>query len=250
MKISGATVPWLRIGAESVAIVASILLAFSIDTWWNSRQNAAEETAILRVLYSELEETKRFAVDNRIYVAALNDAYRQFLEASVGPDAALTDSEIDKFLADIHWKIDPSFLAVPSLRAVMSSGDLEYIANGDLRRKLGVLLLNFDGLKYEIERDARYFDDKIITYTQQHISMVQFYNVESHQPGFPERMWEADPLPLSSVTSHRDATRSMEFQNLLLQRTTLLTNVLSWAESDIEDVIQDAVDLIEQELSE
>jgi hypothetical protein len=31
-------IPWVRILAESVAIVASILLAFAVDAWWADRQ--------------------------------------------------------------------------------------------------------------------------------------------------------------------------------------------------------------------
>ena len=240
----------MRIGAESIAIVASILLAFSIDTWWDERQSVAEESAILQVLRSELEEAKKFAGDHRVYTRALNDLYRRFLEVSVGPEDKLTDAEIDRLLADIHWKIDASFLSVPSLRAVMSGGDLEYISNGELRRKLGVLLLNFDGLRNDIERDGRYFDDTVIPYAQQNFSMVQYYNVESHQPGFPEEIWAVDPIPLPTVISHRDATRTRVFQNLLLQRTTLMSNVLSWEESYIEDSLQDILDLIEIELSD
>jgi hypothetical protein len=31
------TVPWKHIAVEAAAIVASILLAFAIDAWWDAR---------------------------------------------------------------------------------------------------------------------------------------------------------------------------------------------------------------------
>jgi hypothetical protein len=33
-----AQIPWTRIAVESIAIVASILVAFAIDAWWEERQ--------------------------------------------------------------------------------------------------------------------------------------------------------------------------------------------------------------------
>jgi len=35
-------ISWKRLTAEAVAIVVSILLAFSIDAWWNNRQRETE----------------------------------------------------------------------------------------------------------------------------------------------------------------------------------------------------------------
>ena len=54
-------VPWLRIGAEAVAIIASILIAFPLDAWWDRHQSAQQEesTACRRSLlptYSWAEE--------------------------------------------------------------------------------------------------------------------------------------------------------------------------------------------------
>lgn len=36
-------IPWLRIAAEGPVVVASILLALAIDTWWAERQERREE---------------------------------------------------------------------------------------------------------------------------------------------------------------------------------------------------------------
>jgi hypothetical protein len=39
--------PWRRIIAEGLAIVASILLAFAIDAWWGRVNQASAEQALL-----------------------------------------------------------------------------------------------------------------------------------------------------------------------------------------------------------
>ena len=44
-------VPWKRLVAEATAIVVSILLAFAIDAWWESRSDReAEQSAITRLI--------------------------------------------------------------------------------------------------------------------------------------------------------------------------------------------------------
>lgn len=51
-------VPWLRIGAEAVAIVGSILLAFSIDAWNERRVERALEAEYLERVGDELRDAK------------------------------------------------------------------------------------------------------------------------------------------------------------------------------------------------
>ena len=49
-------VPWARLGVESVAIVASILIAFAIDTWWDDRQDREHERIYLESLRQEFAD--------------------------------------------------------------------------------------------------------------------------------------------------------------------------------------------------
>ena len=49
-------IPWLRVFIEAVAIVGSILLAFSIDAWWADRQEAVEGGRLADALASEIAE--------------------------------------------------------------------------------------------------------------------------------------------------------------------------------------------------
>jgi len=51
-------IPWLRIGTEGLAIVASILLAFAIDAWYENSVNRALGADYERRLTSELLQLK------------------------------------------------------------------------------------------------------------------------------------------------------------------------------------------------
>jgi len=56
-------IDWRRLSAEAAAIVASILLAFAIDAWWDERSDRAEEKEILESLQVEFEANRREAAD-------------------------------------------------------------------------------------------------------------------------------------------------------------------------------------------
>ena len=52
------TIPWGQIAVEAVAIVASVLLAFSIDAWWDNRKDLLEEQEILLGLEIEFADLR------------------------------------------------------------------------------------------------------------------------------------------------------------------------------------------------
>jgi hypothetical protein len=47
-------IPWKRITVEAAAIVASILLAFAIDAWWDDRKESNSQSAELARIHAEL----------------------------------------------------------------------------------------------------------------------------------------------------------------------------------------------------
>ena len=72
-------IPWPRILAEGAAIVVSILLAFSIQAWWEERQDHVEEAAILASLLPELEELEGLVRGTDIYVRAIRESATKLL---------------------------------------------------------------------------------------------------------------------------------------------------------------------------
>ena len=50
------TLPWKRLLAEAVAIVLSILLAFSIDAWWDNRSDRHAEQLLLQRLKADFTD--------------------------------------------------------------------------------------------------------------------------------------------------------------------------------------------------
>ena len=54
-------IPWPRILAEGTAVVVSILLAFSIDAWWDERKERADEHQVLLGLKAQFKANQREA---------------------------------------------------------------------------------------------------------------------------------------------------------------------------------------------
>ena len=51
------SIPWQRLAAESIAIVAGILLAFAIDAWWEEQGRIVEEIESLGLIHRDLTDT-------------------------------------------------------------------------------------------------------------------------------------------------------------------------------------------------
>ena len=58
-------IPWSRVLAEGAVIVVSILLAFSIDAWWEERQERRQETEYLAAIIDEMDRNLEAIPGNR-----------------------------------------------------------------------------------------------------------------------------------------------------------------------------------------
>ena len=58
--------PWLRITAEGIAIVVSILLAFGIQALWEERQERTREEALISGLLTEFHRNSQ-QLDARVF---------------------------------------------------------------------------------------------------------------------------------------------------------------------------------------
>ncbi len=128
------TIPWTRIFVEAAAIVASILLAFSIDAWWDSVQDRAEEREILSLLRAEFTANQK-VLARTAGIHRLNlDAMREIISASEA-DNSVGGESLDALFRQAggtpHY--NP---ATGALAATISSGRIDLIRNIELRNRL------------------------------------------------------------------------------------------------------------------
>lgn len=242
-------IPWKRIVIEMAAIVVSILLAFSIDAWWEDRQRQTEERSILMSLYPEAQELIRLVEYNAIRTDALRDATRRTYNASVSTDTQISDAQIDQHLIEISWWITPSDANAPVLESIVKGGDLEIISSRELRRHMASVMTMLDAYKEDMTRDSDFYNGAFLPFLQAHASLGQVYVVESHEPGFPDQTYPPyNIVPADKYSPNRELFENQEFRNLLLHRLTTTTNMLSWHDSDLEPALKVLLALVEKEL--
>ena len=147
-------IPWNRIAIEAAAIVASILLAFAIDAWWDERQERLEEQEVLSALIAEFQLNRAEAVEviethelGRQRVAAL----AQLTVAEVGVLRSVEAEEILVAMANPRT-FGPIRGTIDSL---IGAGRLSIIQDRELRKSL----TSFINLSEDAEEDAAYLTE-------------------------------------------------------------------------------------------
>ena len=128
-------IPWLRVFAEGVVIVGSILLAFGIQALWDGRVDRREEAESLQALHADflgtVEELDRVAGSHRLRLAAASE----LLGISAPGLRALARDSLQTLLrlSTRTTTIDPP---IATLKSLIASGELALISDKVLRSRL------------------------------------------------------------------------------------------------------------------
>ena len=243
-------ISWVRLTVESVAIVASILLAFGIDAWWSDRQQRVEEHLILAELLEEFQENK-ISLDERInFNYAILETTKLLLTLSGNSDRKLTLEEMDRHLFGINWFDPGGRFGTPVLQSLVSSGDLSIISNPSLRTSLAKWALKFDLIKGFLESDREYFTRVLEPFLINNTNMTQFYSSAQGVPGQPESSRQFIDVPNSiDITDHRPLLDDQVFENILLTRAESINDILTVGFHDVDLQLDATIRMIETELA-
>jgi hypothetical protein len=205
-----------RVLAEGVVIVGSILLAFSIDAYWEQRGERAEEHTLLVNLEAEFTEN-----------LARLDRLLTFHERAEASGARLLDIAWSRENYPENQVIDSLLVAVflvggtfnPSsgaLTSFLTSGNPELIGNQHLRD----LLTSWPGVIQDNEEDEsrvmRLIDDRLTPFLLSHASLAQAYAADASGIEM-YGTFEAGPERVDL----RRVVQSREFRNHVVTRVTL-----------------------------
>lgn len=133
MKINSETrltaIPWIRIGAESAAIIASILIAFAIDSWWADRNEDIARKELVAAMLVDFEETIAEADATRAELVEQIESIQSFQR--------LIDQGGEPPLADLRAFLAPAFRtesfrrSVSSYDSALSSGAIGLVDSRD-----------------------------------------------------------------------------------------------------------------------
>ena len=125
-------IPWKRLYVEAAAIVASILLAFAIDAWWEDRQDRVLEHQYVVSLRADFQADIE-ELDNAIASAESRAQLGRLLISSINKNHI--EGDPNEFI----WAVYSSFLLnYPSytratINDLLSTGNLQLLQNANLK---------------------------------------------------------------------------------------------------------------------
>jgi hypothetical protein len=243
-------IQWKRLGAEGAAIVASILLAFSIDAWWESKQNRENEIAALDALMVDLNAFLVGLDWVDAHVRGMHDSARKLLIASFDGANNLEESEIDELLYDLTFSVDPAFVRIPALEETSAGDAFSTVMGYEFRRKLGQFVTKLNSVQGDILRDEKFFDEEFIPFLIENAFLPQVYSASNRYPGHPGLEFPTDDFgSYFERQSHRELLADRTFQGLLQHRITMFVDYVDVRPAGIREDTLRLIAMIEEELA-
>ena len=126
---------WGRIFAEGAVVVASILLAFAIDAWWDERQIRAEEQQILQGLEEEFISIHEVLTRHSNYHMQDIETLEKVLITINNGQSDDAGSNVEAALREMASPVTTD-LGNGTLDALLGSGRLEILTSRALRARL------------------------------------------------------------------------------------------------------------------
>ena len=198
-------IPWARLTAEACAIVLSILLAFTIDAWWDGVNASREERDLLMGLNGDFELMKVEAVRVQTASARIQEASQRLLTMT-GPEPVEPDrSLVDSLLASLI-NTEVFVASEGTLAALLTSQGLGSIASLELRARLAEWPGHIAILRRAEATQQELIDDHLFPYLRRRVPIRSLDVISS--PGLGTRR-SRFPLTTSRLLTE------LEFENLI-----------------------------------
>jgi hypothetical protein len=242
------TIPWRRIAVEGVAIVASILLAFAIDAWWEGRQRAETEQVVLQTLLNDFRGKQVLLSDMNTFSEAIVDSVETLLMAASSTEQTLSEDEIDRLIGDTWWVTTEAVWDSAPLNQLIAGGNFSVISNPELVQQLAELQVAIERLKYHSRNDSAFHKNTMTPFMIAHTNMSQITASIKHRPGHPELTIESRILGISEGRRHSELLASVEYQNLLVAKMERLSDILETGHPGVERRLIQVIEMLEDEL--
>jgi hypothetical protein len=241
-------IPWPRIAVEGVAIVASILLAFSIDAWWGARQREGAEQAVLHTLLADLHVKQALLADMNRFNQAIVESAETLLRVAAGTEQNPGEDTIDRLIADTWWVSNEALWDSAPLNLLVAGGNLSLVSNPNLVQELAALQVAIGRLRYHYRNDGEFHNDVMTPFMIARANMAQISAAMQHRPGQPEITSAFPELGFDRRQLHSELLSTVAFQNLLVAKIERCTDILNIGHPGVETHLIQVIQLIEDEL--
>lgn len=237
---SGSRSRAVRLLTEAVVLVFSILLAFSIDAWWDNRGDRNAELMLLTRLKADFSEIQTMLEMNTKDHVATRDACLSLLDYSVGESLPVTP--------DVDFMVAQVFLASRTFNP--GAGAVDTFLNSDGARlidndELADLLLAWPGLVEEVQEEEvslqKGVSERWTPYLASKTNLGPY--VASYRELLPEL-----PAHIASPAQRSPISVDQEFLNHVLNRLIWQQLVLRDSKP-LEVALQKIVTVLDDELA-
>ena len=202
--------------AESVVIVASILLAFAIQAWWDERQEQITVERLLSSFLAEYQNNIELVHEDLRYRRAVERTTLQLFELAASPSPP--DAKVvDELIGGLFWIESPG-ATWGALESLVTGSQLELIANVELRERLASLHTDRTTIERVGKEEMTNLED-LIAFLRLNASMPQLANTATakRNPGNNEVVYEYN-LPLRTMRDHSELLGNSEFLGHLVRK--------------------------------
>lgn len=244
-----AEIRWKRLFVEGAAIVASILLAFAIDAWWQAHVERQSEREILLALLDDFESSKASIIEWRNFHLAVRESNTRLLEAASSSNVTLSNQEIDSLLVDLSWWDPEQHFTTGALNSVIYGAQLSVIEDDSLRRLLADWPSQIDYVANIQNQDHEFFLNVWKPFLRANGYLLQLASYNSSMPGRPEpvSMITDFDLQIETYRSHSTMIASDKFKNILVEKSTIQFDIL-YAFNEAEVLIEQTIQKIKSSL--
>jgi hypothetical protein len=235
-------IPWGRFLVEGVLIVASILLAFTIDAMWDARQERAKERDYLAALQVEMVlASEELAEDHgrRDRWVAWSDSILAQIPERTAPDSA-----VNVWIQQVGMLMTRFFPPSSVLNDLVSSGNLSILTSADLRFALLTYQQHRERVNFMEDWAREVDEDGLRPYLTEHFRWT------SEEPLPLTTGGRLPPDPMRPVNIPDGALRRMltdpVFENLILIKRQRL-GILQRRSGELADLIDQVIELIDRD---
>lgn len=176
-------IPWRRIAVEGTVIVASILLAFAIDAWWNDRQQHESEQIVLQTLLDDLRVKQVLLADMSRFSEAIIVSAETLLRAESITGETLSEDAIDQLIGDTWWVNNDALWDSAPLSQLAAGGNPSLISNVELVQELAALQVAIGRVNHHYRNDGNFHDGVMTPFMISNANMAQINATESIDRG-------------------------------------------------------------------
>ena len=238
---------WSGILTEGTAIVVSILIAFSIQAWWDDRQQKADEHVIMQALLDDLVKKKAMLASDRIFNDAILNACVTLVRGTDEFGRKLNPKTVDQLTGEVWWYNSSSTWESAPMNSLIAGGDLGVISNSSLLQKISELQVAIGNIQEVYKNDEVFHQDAVTPFLIQNVHLPQITNTVEHFPGQPEIAYEFPDFE-KPIVDHSVLLDNSEFQNLLIARINRLLDIKTNAHAGTDDKLDEVIMMLRDEL--